>query len=105
MTMGTDNFSASPGPTLGFVTGPAPDSILGLALGFIIGPILGSVTNPTPNSVTGLAFGSIAGPAPSVIAGRVPPMVINSIMGNYFYGNQVTTEDLTSSKRYMKGMI
>ena len=97
MTIGTNDFSAPADPAPGFVTDPA----------------LGSIARPAPDSVTSLASGSITGPAPDsvtdpapdVIAGRVALVVIDSTKGNYFYGKQVTTEDFTSSKLYMKGTI
>ena len=50
-------------------------------------------------------FFAPAGPAPGVIAGRVASMVIDPTKGNYFYEKQVTAEDLTSSKLYMKKTI
>ena len=95
--MSTDDFSAPASPSPGFVTGPTPGSIAG--------PAPDSVTSPAPGSVAGPAPDSVTGPAPSVVAGRVALVVIDPTKGNYFYGKQITVEDLTSSKLYMKGTI
>ena len=95
--MGTDDFSAPAGPSFDSVTGPAPGSVASPAPDSVTSPAPGSVASPVPDSVTC--------PAPGVVAGRVAPVVINPTKGNYFYGKQVTAEDLTSSKRYMKGTI
>ena len=89
MTMGTEDFFAPAGPAHGFVTGPALDYITSLAPGSVAGPALDSVT----------------GPAPGVVASRVAHVVIDPIKSNYFYGKQVTAEDFTSSKLYMKRTI
>ena len=95
--MSTDNFSASAGPISGFVTSLAPGSIAG--------PVPDSVTSLAPGSIAGPAPDSVTSPAPGIIAGRVTPVVIDSTKGNYFYGKQVTAEDLTSFKLYMKRTI
>ena len=97
MTISIDNFFAPAGPALSSVTGPTPGSIAGLAPDSVTSPASGSVAGPAPDSVTGPAFG--------VVADRVAPMVIDPTKGNYFYGKQVTAEDLTSSKLYMKEII
>ena len=97
MSMGIDDFSASTGPAPGFVTGPASGSVAG--------PAADSITSPAPGSVAGPAPDSVTGPALGVVADRVAPVVIDPTKGNYFYGKQVTAEDLTSSKLYMKGTI
>ena len=95
--MGTDDFFAPAGPSLGSITGPTPGSVAG--------PAPDSVTSPAPGSVAGPAPDSVTSPAPGVVAGRVAPVMINPTKGNYFYRKQVTAEDLTSSKLYMKGTI
>ena len=97
MTMGTNDFSAPTGTAPGFVTGPSLGSVAGLAFNSITSPAPGSVAGPAPDSITGPAF--------NVVAGRVAPVVIDPTKSNYFYGKQVTAEDLTSSKLYMKGTI
>ena len=95
--MGTDDFFAPVSPAPGSITGPAPSSVAGPALEYITSPTPGSIAGPAPNSVTGPALG--------VVAGRVAPVVIDPTEDNYFYEKQVTAEDLTSSKLYMKGTI
>ena len=97
MIMGTDDWSVTAGHALG--------SITGLALGFVAGPAPDFVTNPASGSVTGPALDAVTGPAPGIIAGRIAFVEIDISKGNYFYGKQVTAEDLTSSKLYMKGTI
>ena len=97
MTMGTNDFSAPAGPTFGSITGPAPSSVAGSASDF--------VKNPAPDSIARPALNFIIGPALGVVAGCVTFVVINPTKDNYFYGKQVTADDLTSSKLYIKRTI
>lgn len=87
--MGIDDFSAP--------VDLIPDSIAN--------PALGSITGPAPGSVAGSIPDSVIGPALGVVVGCIALVVIDPTKSNYFYGKQVTAEDLTSSKLYMKRTI
>ena len=97
MTIGTNDFSTPAGPT--------PGSVIGFTSGSVAGPAPDSVTNPAPGFVAGPAPDSVTIPVPGVVAGCVIPVVIDPTKGNYFYAKQVTAEDFTSSKLYLKGTI
>ena len=105
MIIGTDHFSTLADPAPGSVTNLAPGSVTGSTPGSVASPAPDSIISPAPGSVAGPAPDSITNLAPGVVASRVTPVVIDSTKDNYFYGKQVTAEDLISSKPYMKGII
>lgn len=81
MTMGIDDFST--------LAGSAPGLVKSLASSF----------------VASLALDSVTGPALGVVANCVTLIMIESTKSNYFYKKQITIEDLTSFKLYIKKTI
>lgn len=84
------------GPFLGFVTSFILCFVAGSTFHCIIGLVSGLVIGP--------AFGSIIFSTFSIIAGYKVLVVINYKV-NFFYKKQITAEDLTNSKLYIKIII
>lgn len=85
-------------------TGLAPISVASPAFGSIAGPMPGFATVPAPSSVNNIILGYVTVPTLGAITGHIV-FVIMDPKTTFFYGKQVTAEDYTSSKLYMKKTI
>lgn len=94
--MEINDFSMSVGLAPDFVASPPLDSIVALAPN--------SIAGPDPGFVAGLIPGSVIVLAPGAVAGCVVLVVIDP-KTTFFYSKQITAEDYTSFKLYIKGTI
>ena len=103
-TIGTNDSFVFAGPVFGSFIGLTPGFVAGSALNFVAGPALGSVAGSAPGSINDSTLGSVTVPVSGAVASRIASKVINP-KTTFFYGKEVTAEDYTSSKFYMKGTI
>lgn len=75
-----------------------------LALGSITVPTPGFVASPAPDFDNDFALGYIIIPAFGTIIGHIALRVMDS-KTTFFYSKQVTAEDYTNSKLYIKETI
>lgn len=103
-TIRTNNFFVSASSISSFVACLVPGFVANVALNSITSLILDSVTSYAPTFVNDSTFRSVTISAPCALAGRITFIIMN-LKTTFFYNKQVTVEDYTSSKLYIKRII